>query len=68
MAMSYQEWRRMRDQAGILLGMVVEAQRAGRGEEAWRIYEEWRSWRISYEEARKRLEELLAEAQAAARA
>ena len=64
----YKEWRRLRDQAGELLGYVVEAEEAGKGEEAWRIYEEWKSWRISYEEARRRLERLLAEATAAARA
>ena len=64
----FREWRRLRDQAGILLGYVVEAEEAGKGEEAWRVYEEWKNWRISYEEARKRLERLLEEARAAARA
>ena len=63
----YREWRR-RNQAGILLGYVAKAVRAGRGEEAWRIYEEWRSWRISFEEARERLEKLVAEARAATKA
>ncbi len=61
----YQEWRRLRDQAGELLYLVVKARRLGRGEEARNIYEEWRSERISYEEARRRLENLLAEAMAA---
>lgn len=64
----YREWRKRRDQAGILLGYVAKAVKASHGEEAWRIYEDWRSWRISFEEARKRLEKLLAEARAAARA
>ena len=61
----FEEWRRLRDQAGILLGYVAKATRAGRGEEAWRVYEEWKNWRISYEEARRRLERLLEEAKAA---
>ena len=64
----YREWRRLRDQAGELLYLVAKADTAGRGGEAERIYEEWRSERISYEEARRRLEKLLAEARAAARA
>ncbi|RUM47992.1 MAG: hypothetical protein DSY37_00715 [Hyperthermus sp.] len=64
----YREWRRLRDQAGELYYMVIQAKKLGRREEAWRVYEEWRSWRISYEEAKKRLEKLLAEATAAARA
>jgi len=61
----YREWRRLRDKAGILLGYVAKAVRAGRGEEAWRVYEEWRSGRIGFKEARRRLEQLLAEAAAA---
>ena len=61
----YQEWRRLRDQAGELLYLVVKARRLGRGREARSIYEEWRSEQISYEEARRRLEKLLAEARAA---
>ncbi len=64
----YREWRKRRDQAGILLGYVAKAVKTSRGEEAWRIYEDWRSERIGFEEAKKRLEKLLAEAKAAARA
>ena len=64
----YQEWRRLRDQAGELYYMVIQAKKLGRREQAWRIYEEWRSGRISFEEARKRLKQLIAEAAAAARA
>jgi len=64
----YREWRRLRDQAGELLYLVVKARRLGWGEEARSIYEEWRSERISFEEAKKKLEQLLAEAKAAARA
>ena len=64
----YREWRKLRSQAGELLFLVGEAEDAGRGEEAWRIYEEWRTWKISFEEAKKKLEQLLAEAKTAARA
>ena len=64
----YREWRRLRDQAGELLYLVAKADTMGRGGEAERIYEEWRSKRISYEEAKRKLEQLLAEARATARA
>ena len=62
----YQEWRQLRDQAGILLGYVAKAVKAGKSDEAWRVYEEWKNMRISYEEAKRRLERLLAEAKAVA--
>ncbi len=64
----YREWRRLRDQAGELLYLVAKADTAGRGGEAERIYEEWRNGKLGFEEAKKRLEQLLAEARAAARA
>ncbi len=64
----FEEWRRLRDQAGELLYLVAKARRLGRGAEARRVYEEWRSEKIGFEEAKKRLERLLAEARAAARA
>ncbi len=64
----FEEWRRLRDQAGELYYMVIQAKRLGRREEAWRVYEEWRGGRLGFEEARRRLERLLAEARAAARA
>ena len=64
----YKEWRRRRNQAGELLARVFDAEDMGYGREAWRIYEDWKSEKISFEEAKKRLEKLLAEARAAARA
>ncbi len=55
--MSVREWRRRRDQAGILIGMIRDLppskQREGR-----RIYEEWRTWKISFTEAKRRLRAL----------
>ena len=53
--LSTREWRRNRDRAGILLGLVY---RAGNTSEAWRIYRKWANAEITYEEARKRLLEL----------
>lgn len=64
----YREWRRLRDQAGELYYMVIQAKRLGLREQAWSIYEDWREGRLGFEEARKRLEQLLAEARAATRA
>ena len=61
----YKEWRRLRDQAGELLYLVAKADTMSRGREAERIYEEWRNGRLGFEEAKKRLERLLAEARAA---
>ena len=64
----FREWRRLRDQAGELLYLVAKADTMDRGGEAEKVYEEWRTGRMSYEEARKRLEKLLEEARATARA
>ena len=64
----YKEWRRLRNQAGELLYLVGEAEDTGHGKEAWRVYEEWRTGKLGFEEAKKRLEKLLVEAKAAARA
>ena len=64
----YKEWRKLRDQAGELLYLVAKADTMGRGGEAERIYDEWRTGKLGFEEAKKRLEKLLAEARAAARA
>ena len=52
---STKEWRKNRDRAGILLGLVLEA---GNTDEAWRIYKKWANAEITYEEARKQLEEI----------
>ena len=64
----YREWRRRRNQAGELLARVFDAEDMGYGREAWQVYEEWRTSKLDFEEAKKRLEKLLAEAKAAARA
>ena len=61
----YREWRRLRDQAGELYYMVIQAKKLGLRDQAWRIYEEWRSEKISFDEAKKKLERLLAGAAAA---
>jgi len=64
----YREWRKLRNQAGELLYLVAKADTTGRGGEAERIYEEWRTGKLRYEEAKKKLEQLLAEAKAVAQA
>jgi hypothetical protein len=64
----YREWRRRRNQAGELLARVFDAEDMGYGREAWQVYEEWRTGKLSFEEAKNKLERLLAEARAAARA
>ncbi len=56
--MTLKEWRKWRNQAGILIDLVVEA---GNDDEAWRIYHAWRDFKISFEEARKRLKRLIRE-------
>ena len=61
-------WRRLRDQAGELYYMVIQAKKLGHRDQAMRIYEEWRTGKLGFEEAKKRLEKLLEEARAAARA
>ena len=63
----YQEWRRLRDQAGELLYLVAKADKLGHGDEAEKTYEDWRKGLIGFEEAKRRLNEILARAQAAAR-
>ena len=57
MGRAYMEWRRMRDQAGILLAMFDEIPESRRGE-AWRIYHAWRDWKISFTEAKRRIKAL----------
>ena len=64
----YREWRRLRNQAGELLYLVGEAEDIGHGREAWLVYEEWRTGKLGFEEAKKRLEKLLAEARTATKA
>ena len=55
--MSVKEWRRRRSQAGILIGMIHDLPPSKRGE-GRRIYEEWRTWRISFTVAMRRLKAL----------
>ena len=59
MADELSEWRRLRDEAGELLYLVVRARRLGVGREAEETYREWLADRISYRDARERLERLL---------
>ena len=55
--MSVKEWRKYRDQAGILLHLISLVPK-DRREKAWRIYHEWRDWKITFSEAKKKLKEL----------
>jgi len=52
--MTLKEWRKWRDQAGILLSLfdLVPEERRN---EAWRIYRMWRDFKISFTEAKKRI-------------
>ncbi len=56
---SVAEWRKRRDQAGELLYIIAGIPRGSLREEAWRIYEDWQEERISFGEAKRRLEELM---------
>ena len=58
MVMSVKEWRRYRDQAGVLYVLMMEAPR-GRRREARKIYREWQAGRLTFSEAREMLEEIL---------
>ncbi len=55
--MTLKEWRKWRDQAGILLAMFDDAPKDRRNE-AWRIYHLWRDWKISFTEAKRRIKAL----------
>jgi len=55
------EWRRSRDKAGILLGLVLKA---GNTDRAWQVYKQWANTEITYEEAKKRLQRLAGQAKA----
>ena len=50
------QYRRLRDEAGVLLSYVVDA---GNTREAWRIYHEWRDGKLTYREALKKLRRLV---------
>ena len=64
---SLREWRKRRDQAGILIGYVFQTPKGSRlREQAWRVYEDWQEERITFKEAEKRLRELAAKAKAKA--
>ena len=58
--LSTREWRRNRDRAGVLLGLVYKAPKGEAREKAWRIYRDWADARITFEEAKRRLERLSA--------
>jgi len=52
--MTIKEWRKRRNQAGILLSLVMEAPKEKR-KEAQRIYREWQKGKITYKQAKKLL-------------
>ena len=52
--MTLREWRKWRDQAGVLLSLLDLVPEDRRGE-AWRIYHLWRDWKLSFAEAKKRI-------------
>ncbi len=58
---SVKEWRKNRDRAGILASRIYIIHRVAPDleEEAWRVYEKWKRDEISFEEALKKLEELI---------
>ncbi len=55
--MTDKEFRKYRNQAGILIGLIVEIPREYR-RTGWRIYEKWKNWKITYREAKQKLEKL----------
>ncbi len=55
--MTVEEWRKRRNQAGILIGMIYDLPPEKRVE-GRRIFELWRDWRISFAEARRRIKAL----------
>ncbi len=57
MPMTVKEWRKLRDQAGILLGLMDYVPECRKGE-AWRIYYLWRDCKITFREAKRRLKSL----------
>ena len=57
--MSLKEFRKQRNRAGILLGLVYDAMKQGRGEEAKKIYNMWRQGKITYRQALARLKKLV---------
>ena len=58
------EWRKNRDRAGILLGLVYSTPEGRARERAWSIYRKWANAEITYSEAEKRLRELAGKAKA----
>jgi len=51
---SLREWR---DQAGELLYLVGQTPRGPLRKQAWRVYKRWANAEISFQEAKKRLQE-----------
>ncbi len=56
--MSVREWRLRRNQAGVLIGMIYSLPPSKR-DEARKIYDLWKDWRISFKEAEERLIKLM---------
>ena len=64
---SLKEWRKRRDQAGILHYIIAGIPRGPLREQAWQVYEDWQEERITFKEAEQRLRELAAKAKAKAK-
>ena len=60
------EWRRRRDQAGILCYIIAGIPRGPLREQAWQIFDRWQEELITFREARERLRELARKAKARA--
>ena len=59
------EWRKRRDQAGILIGYVFQTPKGSRlRSQAWRIFRQWQEEEITFKVAEKKLRELAAKAKA----
>ena len=56
------EWRKRRDQAGELHGIIAKIPRVPLREKAWRIFHQWQEEEITFKEAEKKLRELAAKA------
>ncbi len=57
--MTLRDLRRWRNQAGILWGLVYDAMKQGRGEEAKKIYSMRREGKITYGQALTMLKKLI---------
>ncbi len=56
---SVREWRERRDQAGELIHIVVQIPRGPLRRKAWEIFDRWQEEEITFQEAKRRLRELV---------